>query len=130
MPGRIRAWYAEHDLPAPGTLPEMARAIVESLAAGFARGVQQAADLSGTPVETVHIVGGGAQNRLLCQLLADRVERPVIAGPVEATAIGNVLIQARAHGVLSGDLETLRAGLAVTLLTETYVPQRTPAGKA
>jgi rhamnulokinase len=130
MPGRIRAWYAEHDLPAPGTLPEMARAIVESLAAGFARGVQQAADLSGTPVETVHIVGGGAQNRLLCQLLADRVERPVIAGPVEATAIGNVLIQARAHGVLSGDLEALRATMAATLSTETYVPQHSPAGRA
>ncbi|CAN5221238.1 rhamnulokinase family protein [soil metagenome] len=134
MPARIRAWYAEHDLPAPQTLPEMARAIVESLAAGFARGVQQAADLSGTPVETVHIVGGGAQNRLLCQLLADRVERPVVAGPVEATAIGNVLIQARAHGVLSGDLEALRATLkksgATILSTETYVPQRTPAGKA
>jgi rhamnulokinase len=96
--------------------------------------VHQAADLSGTPVETVHIVGGGAQNRLLCQLLADRVERPVIAGPVEATAIGNVLIQARAHGVISGDLEALRAALkkseAATLLTETYVPQRSPAGKA
>src|SRR5690606_14949122 len=59
MPARIRAWYAEHNLPAPQTLPEMARAIVESLAAGFARGVRQAAELSGTPIETVHIVGGG-----------------------------------------------------------------------
>ncbi len=130
IPGRICAWYAEHNLPAPATLPEMARAIVESLAAGFARGVEQAADLSGTPVETVHIVGGGAQNRLLCQRLADRVGRPVVAGPVEATAIGNVLIQARAHGVLSGDLEALRADMATTLSTQTYVPQRTPAGKA
>ncbi|MCV7226289.1 rhamnulokinase [Mycolicibacterium komossense] len=134
MPARIRAWYAEHGLPGPATLPEMARAIVESLAAGFAQGVEQAAELSGTPVETVHIVGGGAQNRLLCQLLADRVGRPVIAGPVEATAIGNVLIQARAHGVLSGDLEALRATLkksrATTLSTETYVPQHSTAGRA
>jgi rhamnulokinase len=129
MPGRICAWYADHDLPAPRTLPELARAIVESLAAGFARGVEQAAELSGTPVQTVHIVGGGAQNRLLCQLLADRVERPVVAGPVEATAIGNVLIQARAHGVLSGDLESLRAVLATTLSAETHVPQRLTAGK-
>jgi rhamnulokinase len=124
MPGRICRWYAEHDLPAPQTRPELARAIVESLAAGFAHGVEQAAELSGTAVRTVHIVGGGAQNRLLCQLLADRVGRPVVAGPVEATAIGNVLIQARAHGVLSGDLESLRATMAGTLSTETFVPQR------
>jgi rhamnulokinase len=124
MPGRICRWYAEHDLPAPQTRPELARAIVESLAAGFAHGVEQAAELSGTAVRTVHIVGGGAKNRLLCQLLADRVGRPVVAGPVEATAIGNVLIQARAHGVLSGDLESLRATMAGTLSTETFVPQR------
>ncbi len=52
------------------------------------------------PAETVHIVGGGAQNQLLCQLVADRVGVPVVAGPVEATAIGNVLIQARSHGLL------------------------------
>jgi rhamnulokinase len=128
MPGRICAWYAEHDLPAPRSLPEMARAIVESLATGFAQGVAQAAALSGTPVQTVHIVGGGAQNRLLCQLLANRVGRPVVAGPVEATAIGNVLIQARAHGVLSGDLETLRATMAAVLSTETFVPQCNAVG--
>lgn len=130
MPGRIAAWYAEHDLPAPTSRAEMARAIIESLAAGFARGVEQAASLSGVPVETVHIVGGGAQNGLLCQLVADRTGRPVVAGPVEATAIGNVLIQARAHGLLDGDLETLRAVMAATLSANRFEPQRTPAGKA
>ena len=55
--------------------------------------------------------------------------RPVVAGPVEATAMGNVLIQARAHGVLSGDLDQLRGTMAAALPTERFAPQRTPAGR-
>ncbi len=107
----------------------MVRAIVESLAAGFARGVDEAAALSGVPVGTVHLVGGGAKNRLLCQLLADRLGRPVIAGPVEAAAIGNVMIQARAHGVLRGDLDDLRGTMATALAGLRFEPQRAPAGR-
>ena len=129
MPGRITGWYAERGLPVPASRPEMARAIVESLAAGFAHGVEQSAALTGVPVETVHLVGGGARNRLLCQLVADRVGRPVVAGPVEATAIGNVLVQARANGVLDGGLDDLRASMAAALPTQRFVPQRTPAGR-
>jgi rhamnulokinase len=129
MPGRILRWYAERGLPAPTSRSEMTRAIVESLAAGFARGVEQSAALSGIRVETVHLVGGGARNRLLCQLVADRVDRPVIAGPVEATAIGNVLIQARSHGLLHGDLTDLREIMASSLAGERFVPQRAPAGR-
>jgi rhamnulokinase len=129
MPGRIIGWYTERDLPAPTNRPEMARAIVESLAAGFARGVEQSAALSGVPVETVHLVGGGAKNRLLCQLVADRTCRPVVAGPVEATAIGNVLVQARAHGLLHGDLDDLRGTMATTLAGMRFEPQRAPAGR-
>ena len=76
MPGRILAWYAERGIcPRRRIGPELARAIVESLAAGFARSVEQSAALTGVPVETVHLVGGGAKNRLLCQLVADRVGR-------------------------------------------------------
>jgi rhamnulokinase len=129
MPGRILGWYSERGLPAPTSRPEMARAIVESLAAGFSRGVEQAAALSGIRVETVHLVGGGARNRLLCQLVADHVGRSVIAGPVEATAIGNVLIQARAHGLLHGELDDLRGTMATALAGERFEPQRTSAGR-
>ncbi len=129
MPARILAWYAERELPAPASRPDIVRAIVESLAAGYARGVDEAAALSGVPVETVHLVGGGAKNRLLCQLVADRTGRPVVAGPVEAAAIGNVLVQARAHGVLRGDLDELRGTMATALAGMRFEPQRAPAGR-
>ena len=129
VPGRIRGWYAERGLPSPESRPELTRVIVESLAAGFARGVEQAGALSGVAVDAVHLVGGGARNRLLCQLVADRLQIPLIAGPVEATAIGNVLVQARAHGVLRGDLDELRDTMAPALPTERFTPQRTAAGR-
>ena len=130
MPARIARWYSERGLSAPAGRPEMTRAIVESLAAGFARGVEQAAALSGVPVETVHLVGGGARNELLCRLVANRVGRPVIAGPVEATAIGNVLVQARAHGLLNGDLDAVRGTMAMTLAGRRFDPRGTSAGRA
>ncbi|MCU1644071.1 MAG: rhaB [Nocardia sp.] len=124
IPARIVNWYTEHDLPAPDSRADMVRAIVESLAAAFASGVHAAAMLSGTDVQAVHMVGGGARNRLLCQLTADHTGLPVIAGPVEATAIGNILIQARAHGLLAGDLEALRAVVASAFAPRGYTPRR------
>ncbi|GAB04606.1 rhamnulokinase [Gordonia amarae] len=123
MPGRIRDWYLERGLPAPMTRPEMIRAIVESLAAAFAGSVRQAAELTGKSVETVHLVGGGCQNRLLCQLTADRLGLPVLAGPVEATALGNVLITARAHNLLDGDLEAMRTIVAKHFPPQLYAPR-------
>ena len=73
----------------------------------------QAADLSGRDVDVVHIVGGGSQNELLCQLTADAAGLPVLAGPVEATALGNVLVQARSPGRRPTSLEAIRAELLV-----------------
>ncbi|NEN05607.1 rhamnulokinase [Diaminobutyricibacter tongyongensis] len=112
VPARIADWCAERGLAAPSNPVEYVRSIVESLADAFASAVRTAADLSGRSIDTVHIVGGGARNRLLCQLTADRSGLPVLAGPVEATAIGNVLVQARAQGLVDGDLESLR-GLVI-----------------
>ncbi len=98
------------------------RSILTSLAAAYSRTLRQAAELAGTRIERVHIVGGGSRNALLCQLTADRCGLPVHAGPVEATALGNVLIQARAAGLLRGSLEDLRALVARTHPTTTYLP--------
>jgi rhamnulokinase len=114
MPGRIADWCREHDVPGPDGRVALVRSIVASLAEGFAAAVEQAAELSGRDVRRVHVVGGGAQNTLLCRLVADRLGLPVLAGPVEATALGNVLVQGRANGVLSGTLEDLRALIART----------------
>jgi len=114
MPGRVADWCREHDLPVPADRVALVRSIVASLAAAFAGAVERAASLSGRAVRRVHVVGGGAQNSLLCRLLAERLGMPVLAGPVEATALGNVLVQGRAHGALSGSLEDLRSLIART----------------
>ena len=72
MPSRIAAWLTEHDLPVPTTRPALVRCIVDSLAQAFADAVNEAEALSGQPIRVIHIVGGGALNRLLCQATADR----------------------------------------------------------
>jgi rhamnulokinase len=74
-------------------------------------------------VDVVHLVGGGSQNALLCQLTADAAGKPVVAGPVEATALGNLLVQARTHGVLSGDLAALRGRVAASTRLQRYEPR-------
>ena len=81
------------------------------------------ARLSGTSVSVIHLVGGGSQNELLCQLTADR-GLPVLAGPVEATALGNVLVQGRALGAIDGSLEHLRA-----LVARTFPPEAVRGGR-
>ncbi|GAA0321892.1 rhamnulokinase [Actinoallomurus spadix] len=99
MPARIAAYCARTGQPVPEGRAAVVRCILESLALGHRAAIRDAARLSGKPVEVVHIVGGGARNALLCRLTADACGLPVVAGPVEATAIGNALAQARAHGL-------------------------------
>ena len=123
IPSRIAAWCLEHDLEPPHSRAEFVRSILESLAAAYATTIEQAEQLSGRRIRTVHIVGGGSQNTLLCQLTADRSGRTVLAGPVEATAIGNVLVQMRAAGILSGNLEALRSVVARTFEPVRYAPK-------
>ncbi len=122
MPGRISAWLTEHDLPVPSTRGEFVRCILESLAAAYAWSVDHAERLTGRSVSTVHIVGGGSQNSLLCRLTAERTGRPVVAGPVEATALGNILVQARATRRVDASLEALRDLVCRTCELRTYRP--------
>ena len=102
---------------------ETVRCILDSLALGYARTIERAASLSGLEVEVVHIVGGGSQNELLCQLTADATGRPVLAGPVEATAMGNIMVQARAHGCLLDSLADARAEIAREVALRRYEPR-------
>jgi rhamnulokinase len=123
MPARIAADCQRRGVPAPGSKPELVRSILDSLAEAYASAVRTAGQLSGRSIEVVHVVGGGSQNALLCQLTADACELPVVAGPVEATATGNVLVQARAHGLIDGDLETLRALVRSTTSFDRFQPR-------
>ena len=124
IPARIRSYCGEHGLPVPETPVELVRSIVESLAAAYAETLRAASELSGRSIRTVHIVGGGSQNELLCQLTANRTGLTVLAGPVEATAIGNVLVQARAQGLVTGSLESLRSLVAQAFVPRRYLPER------
>jgi rhamnulokinase len=123
MTSRIAEWFAAHGVAAPASRPALVRSILQSLANAYARSIAAARQLSGATVSVVHLIGGGSQNRLLCQLTADATGLPVLAGPVEATAIGNVLVQARAHGLVTGDLEALRALVVATFPVVRYEPR-------
>lgn len=123
MPRRITEWCTERGIRPPSNHAEMARCIIESLAQAFADAVLNAGALGDVPVQTIHIVGGGSLNRLLCQRTADRAGIPVLAGPVEATALGSVLVQARSMGHISGSLDSLRDLVQRTHHPVTYSPR-------
>jgi rhamnulokinase len=109
MPTRIGAALSAAGRSLPEGRPAVVRCILDSLALAYARAVADAARLTGKTIEVVHVVGGGSRNRLLCQLTADACGLPVVAGPVEATALGNILVQARSLGLVAGDLASMRA---------------------
>jgi sugar (pentulose or hexulose) kinase len=108
MPARIAEAAHGSGQPVPDNPAGIVRCILDSLAIAHRRAVWQAQQLSGRDVEVVHVVGGGARNALLCQLTADACGLPVLAGPVEGTALGNVLVQARALGAPLPDLAAMR----------------------
>ncbi|MFD4970410.1 rhamnulokinase family protein [Streptomyces sp. NPDC058424] len=121
MPERIAAACRASGQPVPGSPAETTRCILDSLALAHRRAVAEAQRLADRPVDVVHIVGGGARNALLCRLTADACGLPVVAGPAEAAALGNVLVQARAHGLV-GDRADMRALLARTQPLVRYEP--------
>ncbi|WP_164205241.1 rhamnulokinase [[Micrococcus luteus] ATCC 49442] len=124
MPDRIRGAVRHTGDILPDDPAAITRCIMDSLAAGYARTLAEAERLSGRTVNVVHIVGGGSQNKLLCQLTAEATGKRVIAGPVEATALGNILIQARAAGKVSGGLPDLRRLAAASAGLQTFTPQQ------
>ncbi|ANS79726.1 Rhamnulokinase [Serinicoccus hydrothermalis] len=122
MPARIEQWCAEHDVTPPQGRGAVVRCILVSLAAAYAHALEDAARLTDRSISTVHVVGGPARNELLCQAIADATGCEVVAGPVEATAIGNVLVQARAAGVVGPTLSDLRAVVRETQDLRTFAP--------
>jgi len=122
MPRRILDWLVGHGRPVPQDEVGLVASIVESLALAFADAVRVAGTLSGFSPRDISLVGGGSLIELLCQRLADHSGIPVIAGPVEATALGNILVQARTAGLIQGDLDALRAVSRASSTLRTYTP--------
>ena len=122
MPETIAGYCRETGQPVPETPGQFARCILESLALLYAECLEQLEELTGRGIKKLHIVGGGSQSGLLNRLTADLTGRTVIAGPVEATAIGNVMIQALALGQI-GSVEELRRTVRESFEVETIEPQ-------
>lgn len=122
MPARLRRLAAEAGQQLGDSPAEVARCILDSLALAYRRTIRNACRLAGREARVVHIVGGGSQNRFLCQLTADATGLPVIAGPAEGTALGNLLVQARAAGALAGDLAALRQVAINSSALVSYTP--------
>jgi rhamnulokinase len=108
MPARLRDFCRRTGQPEPDTVGRVARCIFESLALRYGATFEDLARVTGAGVPVVHVVGGGSRNGLLCQLTADVAGIEVLAGPVEATALGNALVQLIALGELR-DLDEARA---------------------
>ncbi len=101
MPARIAAFCQRTGQTAPASVSATVRCVLESLALKYRYFLDLLIEASGQAVDVIHVIGGGSQNELLCQMTADATGRPVIAGPVEATALGNALVQWMALGEIS-----------------------------
>lgn len=110
MPDRIRRYCRETGQGPPGDPGAVVRCVLESLALKYRWVIERAEEITSRQVDIIHIVGGGVRNALLCQLTADATRRPVRAGPVEATALGNLMVQAYSRGYL-GSLEEIRVAV-------------------
>jgi sugar (pentulose or hexulose) kinase len=129
MPARVQQLAEEAGEPIPRTPVAITRCILDSLALAYRRNVRLAGELAGRDVDVVHLVGGGSQNALLCQLTADALGVPVLAGPAEAAALGNGLVQARALGADLPDLAAMRALVRRTHDVRRFEPRPGSADK-
>jgi rhamnulokinase len=129
MPAALADYCRRRGQPAPERPGDCVRCALESLALAYRWVLEKLEALTGRRREVIHVVGGGSQNALLCQFTADACNRPVLAGPVEATAIGNVLVQALGLGAL-GSLAEARAVVRQSFEVHTYTPQNPGAWEA
>ena len=122
LPARARARLRAFLYPA-----EITACILDSLALAHRRAITDLERLGGTAIAFVHIIGGGSNNGLLCQLTADATGRPVLAGPDEATALGNALVQAQALGLIAPGPEARRDAAHASVRPRMYLPAGDPA---
>jgi len=123
MPEAIRCYCRETGLAVPAGDAAMMRLIFDSLAAKYAEVLDKLRSVAPFPIEVLHVIGGGAQNDLLNQMTADACGIPVVAGPSEATALGNVMVQARAAGLV-GSLAEMRRYIRRSIETKTFEPRK------
>lgn len=110
--------------PVPSSIPEYVRCILESLALKYRYVIDCLSKIQKRKIERIHIIGGGVQNKLLSQYTANATDLPVIAGPIEATAIGNILVQAIGLGYVKS-LDEMREIIMKSFKTEKYTPENT-----
>jgi rhamnulokinase len=122
MPEKINKYLVRSGQQAITDKGQMARAIMESLALKYRRVMEIMENMTGSSIKVLHIVGGGIKNELLCQFTADAINKKVITGPVEATALGNIMMQA----IAAGQVKTLEQGrkmVAASIELKTYMPE-------
>jgi rhamnulokinase len=129
MRGRLAAQCVRLGTSVPVSAAEFTRCIMDSLALAYRRAIRGISHVTGVRVDAVHIVGGGAMNEVLCQLTADACGVPVHAGPVEAAAIGNALMQLQGSGVVEADLRAMRRLVASSFPTVLFEPRSAGAGE-
>lgn len=122
MENAIKEYCNEHQMQCPTTVSEFVRCVCQSLATRYQKGVEQLNKCLSSPIKQLHIIGGGSQNKLINQLTANALQIPVYAGPVEATAIGNILLQAQTTGEIESK-EQLQEILFNTVTPQVYLPQ-------
>jgi rhamnulokinase len=121
MPARIVSFCEKTGQPVPSGPGETVRVCLESLAMAYRQTLARLEECTGRRAEVIHMVGGGIQNKRLCQWAADATGRTVVAGPIEATAAGNIAIQAIATGALP-DLKAARQLIQRSFELDVYEP--------
>jgi rhamnulokinase len=124
MIAAIRDYCEETNQYIPRTMGEIARCIYESLAFRYRQVLADLQQLATFPINTLHIIGGGARNKLLNSFTANAIGKPVIAGPSEATAMGNILLQAKAAGIV-GSKKEIRRIVRNSIDLELFAPEDT-----
>ena len=122
MTEAIKQYCRETSQPVPNTYGEFTRCIFDSLALRYRQIFGYLQQMSPFPIEALHVIGGGSRNNLLNQFTCNAVGVPVVAGPSECTAIGNIMLQAKAAGIVS-DIAAMRRLIAASIETTTFTPE-------